>query len=59
MVGARIGAADHVLLSNPGPLYLEDSFPVAKSAIRDQKYTLLDKAGNVLASVAINDADLN
>ena len=45
VVGARIGDRDVKVLSKPGPLYLEDSFPVAKSVIRGHEYVLLDKAG--------------
>ena len=59
MVGARIGDRDVTVLSKPGPLYLEDSFPVAKSAIRGHQYVLLDKAGKALASVAIDSSALH
>ncbi len=53
-IGARLGERDVVLLSKPGPLYLEDSFPVARSAIKGHEYLLFDKAGKVLASVPID-----
>ncbi len=59
VVGARIGERDVTVLSKPGPLYLEDSFPVAKSAIRGGEYVLLDKAGKVLASLAIDNSALH
>lgn len=59
VVGARIGGRDVIILSKPGPLYLEDSFPVAKSVIRGHEYVLLDKAGKVVASVAIAGASLH
>ena len=39
--------------SEPDSLFLEYSFPLAKSAIRGQAFVLLDKAGKVLASVPI------
>ncbi len=52
-VGVRIGDRDVPVVSKPGPLYLEDGFPIAKAAIRGRDYALLDKGGRVLASVAI------
>ena len=52
-VGVRIGDRDVPLVSKPGPLYLEDGFPIAKAAILGRDYALLDKGGRVLASVAI------
>jgi hypothetical protein len=55
-IGVRIGERDVTILSRPGPLYLEDSFPVTKSLIRGGEYVLLDQAGNVLASVPIGAA---
>lgn len=58
-IGVRIGKRDVTVLSQPGPLYLEDSFPVAKSAIRGHEYVLLDKAGKSLASVAIDSSTLH
>ena len=54
VVGARIGDRDVAILSEPGPLYLEDCFPVAKSVLRRNEYVLLDKSGKALASVAID-----
>jgi hypothetical protein len=59
VVGARIGERDVTVLSQAGPLYLEDSFPVAKSVIRGHEYVLLDKAGKALASVTIDSAALH
>ncbi len=58
-IGVRVGERDVTVLSTPGPLFLEDSFPVAKSAIRGREYVLLDKAGKVLASLAIDNAALH
>jgi hypothetical protein len=45
---------DVTILSKSGPLYLEDSFPVAKSAMRRSGFVLLDKAGKILATVPID-----
>ena len=47
---------DVTVLSQPDSLWLEDSFPLAKSAIRGQAFVLLDKAGKVLASVPLDKA---
>ncbi|HEX3344349.1 MAG TPA: hypothetical protein VHS09_07235 [Polyangiaceae bacterium] len=58
-IGVRVGERDVTVLSKPGPLYLEDRFPIAKSAIRGNDYVLLDKAGKALASVAIDNAALH
>jgi hypothetical protein len=57
-VGVRLVAKDNAerdvtLLSLPGPLFLEYSFPVAKTAIRGSEFLLLDKTGKVLASVPL------
>ncbi len=53
-IGVRVGERDVTVVSTPGPLYLEDSFPVAKASIRAGRYVLLDKAGKTLASVEID-----
>ena len=53
-VGVRVGERTITILSKPGPLYLEDSFPIAKAAIGGGEYVLLDKTGKVLVSVAID-----
>jgi hypothetical protein len=58
-VGVRLVAKDNAerdvtLLSLPGPLFLEYSFPVAKTAIRERDFLLLDKTGNVLANVPLD-----
>jgi hypothetical protein len=58
-IGVRVGERDVAVLSKPEPIYLEDSFPIAKSAIRGHEYVLLDKAGKVLASVAIDNSMLH
>jgi hypothetical protein len=58
-IGVRLGERDVTVLSKPGPLYLEDSFPVATSAIRGREFVLLDKAGKVLANVAIDNSALH
>jgi hypothetical protein len=58
-IGVRVGERDETVLSRPEPIYLEDSFPLAKSAIRGGDYVLLDKAGKALASVAIRSAALH
>jgi hypothetical protein len=52
-VGARVGEVDVTLLSEPGPIFLEDSFPVSRAAIRDGEYRLSDSGGNLLASIPI------
>jgi hypothetical protein len=57
-VGVRLVAKDNTerdvtLLSLPGPLFLEYSFPVAKTAIRGSEFLLLDKTGKALASVPL------
>ena len=44
---------DVTVLSQPESLWLEDSFPLAKTAIRGVEFVLLDKAGKILASVPI------
>jgi hypothetical protein len=54
-IGARLGKREVVILSKPGPLFLEDEFPVKKSAIKDHQYILFDKSGTVLASVPIGN----
>jgi hypothetical protein len=53
-IGVRLGERDVTILSKPGPLYLEDTFPVAKAVVRGGEYVLLDKSGKALASVAID-----
>ena len=58
-VGVRLVAKDATerdvtLLSTAEPIFLEDSFPLAKSAIRGRELVLLDKAGKVLASVPLD-----
>lgn len=58
-IGVRLGERDVTILAKPGPLYLEDSFPVAKSAIRGREYVLLDKVGKTLASTSIDTAALH
>ena len=45
---------DVMVLSKQEPVYLEDTFPMAKAAIRQREYVLLDKSGKVLASVPID-----
>jgi hypothetical protein len=62
-VGVRLVAKDNAerdvtLLSLPGPLFLEYSFPVAKTAIRGREFLLLDKTGKVLASVPLDKSGL-
>lgn len=54
-IGIRLGDRDVTILSRPGPLYLEDSFPVSKSSIREGQYVLVNKKGEQLASVALGD----
>jgi len=53
-LGVRIDGRDVMAVSVTGPLYLEDSFPVAKSVIRGRDFVLLDKRGKTLASVPID-----
>ena len=60
-IGVRLGSKDGAerdvtVLSQPESLWLEDSFPLAKSAVRGQAFVLLDKAGKVLASVPLDKA---
>jgi hypothetical protein len=62
-VGVRLVAKDATerdvtLLSTVEPIYLEDSFPLAKSAIRGREFLLLDKTGKVLASVPLDKSGL-
>jgi hypothetical protein len=61
-IGVRLESANVernvTVLSRPGPVYLEDEFPVAKSIIRHRDFVLVDKAGKVLASVPIDDPGL-
>jgi hypothetical protein len=45
---------DMTLLSRPEPVYLEDSFAMATSAIRGNDFVLLDKADKILASVPLD-----
>jgi hypothetical protein len=56
-VGVRLmsdkAVRDVTVLSKAGPLYLGDSFPIAKSAIRRPEFVLLDKTGKTLASIPI------
>jgi hypothetical protein len=58
-IGVRLGERDVTVLSRPGPLYLEDSFPVAKAVIRGRDFVLLDKSGKSLASVPIDKSALH
>jgi hypothetical protein len=48
---------DVIVASKPRPLYLEDTLPVAKSAIRGPNFVLLDKKGKTLASVPMDAAE--
>jgi hypothetical protein len=52
-VGVRVGERDITVVSKRGPLYLEDTFPLARSVIRQHEYVLLDRDGKALASVAM------
>ncbi len=52
-IGVHVGERAIPLRCKAGPLYLEDEFPLSKTAIRDGRFLLLDKAGATLASVAI------
>lgn len=47
---------DVTVFSQPGNLYMEDSFPLAKTVIRASEFMFLDKTGKVLASVPIHEA---
>lgn len=51
------GARDIVLMSKHGPVYLEDDFPIAKSKLSNTEFLLLDKNGNTLASVPLQQTD--
>lgn len=53
-IGARIGVRDAIVASKAEPIYLEDSFPMAKSVIRGRDFLILDKSGRELAAVAID-----
>ena len=54
-IGVRIGARDVAVFSKPGPVYMEDEFPLAKAVLRGRAYVLLDRTGSVLASVGIDE----
>lgn len=58
-VGVRLGERQVTVLSKSGPLYLEDSFPVARSLIREQQYVLVDKTGEPLVSIALDGSTLH
>ena len=45
--------AERVVASEPGPLYLEDRFPIAKTAVKHGELCLMDKRGTSLAKVAL------
>ena len=49
---------DVVVASKTRPLYLEDTLPVVKSAIRGPNFVLLGKRGKTLASVPMADETL-
>jgi hypothetical protein len=53
-VGASIGTRRVTVMSEAGPIYLEDSFPLARSSIRDRTFLLQDVAGRTLAAVPID-----
>lgn len=44
---------EHVVAEEQGPLYLEDRFPLAKTTIANGQFSITDKRGGVLASVAL------
>lgn len=59
-IGVRITRAgrsrDVVVVHSTTPLYLEDSFPLAATRIKDSQLQLLDKNKKPLATVEIEDA---
>jgi hypothetical protein len=62
--GVRFTAPDKAerdvdVFAQPGLLYLEDDFPVAKSKLQDGMFLLLDKEGNTLASVPIDERGMH
>lgn len=59
-VGVRISgrvSQDIVLRSHDGPLYLEDDFPIVRSALKRGRFVLLGPRGVELASVAGTDQE--
>lgn len=58
-IGVRLGDRDVTVLSEADPVYLEDAFPVAKSAIRGREFVLLDKNGRSLWSGPLDKAALH
>ena len=55
VVGGR--ARDVVVASRSGPLFLEDDFPMTKSALKDGEFRLLTRTGEVLARVPVTAPD--
>jgi hypothetical protein len=55
-VGARIGDRMVTLVTEPGPLFLEDKFPLARTAVRNGEYLLLSRSGQVLARTPVEPA---
>jgi hypothetical protein len=47
------------LLSKRGPIFLEDEFPLSKSAIRRPDFLLLDKAGKILAKIPLEQSAMH
>ncbi|HEY6562382.1 MAG TPA: hypothetical protein VI072_34175 [Polyangiaceae bacterium] len=47
---------DVTVISEAGPLFMEDSFPLAKTAFRGSNFVLLDRSGKVLHAVALTAA---
>lgn len=52
-VGVRLGDDDVVVLSETGPLYLEDKFPMARTTVVNRDFLILDRAGETLARVLL------
>lgn len=55
LVGVRIGVRDVTLASARGPLYVEVKLPFVRAELRGGAYRLLDRSGDVLASVSMDD----
>jgi hypothetical protein len=55
-IGVMVGDRMVKVFSKPGPIYLEDAFPVTKSAIRGREFLLLDRAGKTLATVVLDSS---
>jgi hypothetical protein len=58
LVGVRVGERSETVVSHAGPLYLEDDFPLAKTAFHEENFVLFDSSGRAIARIAINKQDV-